>query len=140
MRSCWAFVRAPGNREAKARKGNAPGRMKPRKARVPHVEKSGDGQPEPGRGMKPLKRGRVGRDAYAPKAPEHHSSERDSLKQVVRRARPLDGQSRRCEEKAGLVFAEAVGSQSQEGMRRREAVAIFAGESFEGPSPVGASG
>jgi hypothetical protein len=31
--------------EAEARKGNAPGRKKPKRARVPHAEKSGDGNP-----------------------------------------------------------------------------------------------
>jgi hypothetical protein len=31
--------------EAEARKGNAPRRKKPRRARVPHVEKSGGGEP-----------------------------------------------------------------------------------------------
>jgi len=31
--------------EAKARKGSTPGRMKPKRARVPHAEKSGGGDP-----------------------------------------------------------------------------------------------
>jgi len=37
------FKRQAGSDEAKARKGNAPGRKKPRRAREPHVEKSGGG-------------------------------------------------------------------------------------------------
>jgi hypothetical protein len=36
--------------EAEARKGNAPGREKPKKARGPHVERSGDGEPQPAEG------------------------------------------------------------------------------------------
>jgi len=39
--------------EAKARKGNAPGRKKPKRARAPHVEKSGDGRPQPAEGRNP---------------------------------------------------------------------------------------
>jgi len=39
--------------EAEARKGNAPGRKKPKKARVPHVEKSGDGELQPAEGSNP---------------------------------------------------------------------------------------
>jgi hypothetical protein len=39
--------------EAKARKGNAPERMKPKRARVPHVEKSGGGEPQPAEGRNP---------------------------------------------------------------------------------------
>ena len=31
-------------------KGNAPGRMKPKRARAPHVEKFGDGVPQPAEG------------------------------------------------------------------------------------------
>jgi len=42
-----------GGREAKARKGNAPERMKPKRARVPHVEKSGGGEPQPAEGRNP---------------------------------------------------------------------------------------
>jgi len=34
-------------------KGNAPGRMKPKRARVPHVEKSGGGEPQPAEGLNP---------------------------------------------------------------------------------------
>jgi len=34
-------------------KGNAPGRMKPKRARAPHVEKSGGGVPQPAEGENP---------------------------------------------------------------------------------------
>jgi hypothetical protein len=70
-----------------------------------------------GRGSKPLKRGRSGRNAYAPKAQEAP---------LKREGRAFGGLSEepalwaanlvRCEI-AGLVSAEAVGRQSQEGKR-----------------------
>jgi hypothetical protein len=47
-----------GNREAKARKGNAPGRMKPRRARDAARGEIQRRCTPTGRGMKPLKRGR----------------------------------------------------------------------------------
>jgi hypothetical protein len=45
------FARAEATAaEAEARKGNAPGRKRPKRARVPYVEKSGVGEPQPTEG------------------------------------------------------------------------------------------
>jgi hypothetical protein len=56
--------------EAKARKGSTPGRMKPKRAEGAARGEIRRRRPQPVRGSKPLKRGRSGRDAYAPKAHE----------------------------------------------------------------------
>jgi hypothetical protein len=70
-------VRVSGSREAKARKGNALGRMKPKRAREAARREIRRRFSPTGRGMKPLKRGRGGSNAYAPKAPSTIDPKRD---------------------------------------------------------------
>jgi hypothetical protein len=65
------------NREVQARKGNAPGRKKPRRARDAARGEIRRRCAPTGRGIKPLKRGRCGSNAYAPKAPSTTDPRRD---------------------------------------------------------------
>jgi hypothetical protein len=63
--------------EAEARKGNAPRRMNPKRARDVARGEIWRRHVLIGKGIKPLKRGRCGSDASAPKALKHHKPERD---------------------------------------------------------------
>jgi hypothetical protein len=58
-------------------KGNAPGRMKPKRARDVARGEIRRRRAPTGRGMKPLKRGRCGSNAYSAESAKHHRSKRD---------------------------------------------------------------
>jgi len=82
--------------EAEARKGNASRRMNPRRARDAARGEIRRRQALIDRGMKPLKRGRCGSNASAPKALKHHRPGRDSSMTSLdySMSTPYDGQFR----------------------------------------------
>jgi hypothetical protein len=88
-------------------KGNAPGRMKPKRARAPHVEKSGDGCPNRQRDETPEAKPLRQQCLCAESAKHHRSKEGLVLTGQFEEPSPCDSQSLgRCEEKAGLVSAQ----------------------------------
>jgi len=68
------LVRVSGSRKAEAGKGNAPGRMKPKRARDTTRGEIRRWWAPTGRGMKPLKRSRSGSNAYCAEGAKHHRS------------------------------------------------------------------
>jgi hypothetical protein len=95
---------------------------------MPHAEKSGDGTALIGGGIKPLKRGRCGSDASAPKALKHHEAREGRITSGSFEERvvglPISGGAQADASKQALCLLQRSGSQSQEGKLRRKACAI----------------
>jgi hypothetical protein len=91
-------------------KGNAPGRMKPRRARTAARGEIRRRCVPTDRGMKPLKRGRCGSNAYAPKAPSTTDPRGSGPNRSFRGVSLRDCQSWGGVRKAGFIVCVADGS------------------------------